>query len=828
MVRKHVKKFSSLRGMLLILAATASMHAEIFDSLDLLKEYAAKSPVSVPVDNNDYLNPDYVKYLESQAPTAIDKMLMTVGLKRRSIWRPERFIELLRRVTQKRKKDGLRGQFVQRQEVSQDDHFLVWSNLQGAYHSLVYALENLVERKIIDKNLKIIESKYFMVFSGNVIDRSVYSLETLTIVLRLLDANPNRVFYIKGDHESNGLWRDYDLRDQLESKVAVAMGINPPYKDGIVPFTDDLEALFDTLPKALYLGMKTVDAVQSIRIGHFTRDQYQLPNDELSYVLNNPDQTIFTVPLELPKERKNEMPVEVIGMTEGSSALIPNYNDQGLRLLPPDEGTTAWIILSAQTDSFEHLYKFFTDSYVDIAIGLPMKQSTITQHYQDSKNRTGFKTGRVYNIFCGQADEQYRAQPNMNVLPIGSTIDLKGQAAILGRQIQGGLSLAINKQNQQGIAAGQVVSLTMLNDDHLFAKMRRNIEELYKNYQIKILLGIEESMMARGYFDLIQQYDLLVLFPFTGMDSMRTAKHTNLVHYGPSYKQEADISTRYIIDTIAPNKIAILYEKEQIGQDALAGVRAVCKEKGFTALVEIPFTSTELNFKEQIALIRHEDPDTLGIFTSSAIGQEFMRQIGVQNLARRTLFALSSFGAQTFRQYYQGRGLRMITTNLVPSPFKSDLLIAQDFRKEAVDNNIIVSPQTFEAYITTSIFVEALRITKGAITPQSIKQTLEAMNNYAFKGLKLTFNKTTRELSNTIWLDLGDGKDWRPFTAQKYTISATEKVQSEMSDEQPAAVAKEVSMPKGTEPAKEQKKISAPKEVAPVKESEVNEDDASA
>jgi len=671
----------------------------------------------------------------------------------------------------------------------------------------VYALEHLVEQKIIDKNLKIIKDNYFMVFSGNVIDRSVYSLETLTVVLRLLDANPNRVFYIKGDHESDGKWLDYDLRDELESKVAVAMGMPPPYAEGKAPFTDDINALFDTLPMALFLGMKTVDVVESIRVGHFTRDQYQLSYDELSYILNNQDQTLFTLPIALSKERSDELPAEIIAMTEGSSDLIPNYNDQGLRLLPPDQGTTAWSILSAQTDSYERLYKFFTDSYVDITIALPMKQSTITQHYQDAKNRTGFKTGRVYNIFCGQADEQYRAQPNMNVLPIGSSLDLRNEATILGRPIQDGLSLAINKQNQQGIAIGQVVSLTILNDNHLFSKMRRNVEELYKNYQIKILMGVEESMMARSCFDLVQQYEMLVLFPFTSIDSMRTPKYTQIIHYGPSYTQEADISTRYIIDTIAPNKIAILYEKEQIGEDALAGVRAVCKEKGFTELVEIPFTSKQLDFKEQIERIRHEDPDTLGIFTSSSIGQEFIRQIGVQNLARRTLYALSSFGAQTFRQYYQGRGLRMITTNLVPNPFKSDLPIAQDFRKEAADNNIAVSPQTFEAYITGSIFVEALRITKGTITPQALKQTLESMHNYELKGLKLSFNKATRELSNTIWLDLGDGRDWRPFTAKKYAISSAEKVQSEkatMNDEQKTSAKKEVPTPKVARPVEVQ------------------------
>lgn len=773
-----MKKNSSLRSILVALFATISMRAEIFESLDVLKEYAKNNPTVVPIDNQDYLNPDYNGYLEAQVPTTIDKILMAVRLKRRSSWKPEEFIELLRRVTQKRKKDGMRGKFLQRQEVSQDDHFLVWGNLQGAFHSFVSALEHLVDQKIIDKNLKIIAPKYFMVFSGNVIDRSVYSLETLTIVLRLLDANPNRVFYIKGDHESGGMWLDFDLHNELQFKVAVPMGMLPPYKENI-PFTDDLEALFETLPMALYLGMKTVDIAQGIRIGHFTREQYQLSYDEMAYILNNPDHTLFTFPLQAPKDRKDEKQAEVIAMTEGSSDLIPNYNDQGLRLLPPDQGTTAWSILSAQNDCFEKLYKFYTDSYVDITISLPMKQSTITQVYQDARNRTGFKSGRTYNIFCGQASEQYRAQPKMNVITVGSTVDLKGEATILGRQIRDGLSLATNKQNQQGIAAGQIISLTILDDKHLFSQMRRNIEILGKNYQAKMLLGVEESMLVRAYFDLIQLYNITVFFPFTGVASTRDAKHTNIIHYGPSYKDEADISTRYIIDTIAPSKIAILYDQEQIGVDALAGVRKVCKEKGFTALVEIPFTSKELNFKKQIERIQHEDPDTLGIFTSAPVGQEFIRQIGVDNLSRRTLYAVSSFGAQTFRQYYQGRGLRMITTNLVPSPFNSETLIAQDFRKEAAANNVVISPQTFEAYIYGSVFVEALRNTKGEVTADAIKRTLESMKDYEFKGLKLSFDKETRQISDGVWLDLGDGGEWRHFKAKKYSISSAERILSE-------------------------------------------------
>ena len=815
MVRKYVKKFSRVQSILFLIVSTVSIHAEIFETLDVLKKHIKNLPLEVPIDNQDYLNPIYTSYLQAQEPTFIDKMLTAVGLKRKSSWKASGFLDLIRRVTKQRQKGDMRGNFIQRQEVSQDDHFLIWGSLHGAYHSLVVTLEHLVEQKIIDNNLKIIAPKYFMVFSGNVVDRSVYSLETLAIVLRLMEANPTRVFYTKGNHEYKGEWQNHDLREELESKVAVLMGKYPPYKGDIVPFTDDMDAFFDTLPIALFLGMKTVDSANLIRIGHFTRDFFHLSHDETLYV-GNTDQTIVPIPISLPQKRENEKPAEIIAITEGSSDVIPNYSDQGLRLLPPDTGMTAWSILSAQNYSFEKLYKFFNDSYVDITIALPLKKSTITQHYQDARNRTGFKTGRVYNMFSGQADEQYRAQPKIDILKIGATLGLQGSTAMLSQQVRLGMSLAINKQNQQGISAGTIVSMVMLNDDALFAKMRRNIENLYKNYGARILLGVEENAMSHAYYDLIKKYNLLVLFPFVTMKAMRTAQHTSIIHYGPSFTEEAEISTRYILDTITPDKIMIFYEKNSIGENGIEGVRAACKSKGFKALVEVPFDSGELNFKGYVNKIQKEKPNIIGLFTSSSTGQEFIRQIGAQTLGKSIIYGLSSFGSESFRQYYQERGLRVITTNLIPDPFKSELSIAQDYRKDAADNNLKGSPQMFEAYVIASIFVEALRITKGAITADAIKQTLESMNNHDFKGLKLTFNKKTRELSDAIWLDVGDGSVWQQFTARKYELPTAKKAENGQAKDKNGQKKSTVES-KAQEPVPQEKPVPEPiqKEVIP-------------
>jgi ABC-type branched-subunit amino acid transport system substrate-binding protein len=776
MVRNSVKKLQILRTAFFLILCAASMHADtLFNTIDELRAYANSHPTSVPISNQDYLNPDYTKFFESFVPDAWDKMLMTLRLKSRSLWQPKPFIELLKRLTESRKKDGMHGEFLQRKEVSQDDHFLIWGNLQGAFHSLVYTLEHLIEQKILDKNLKIIAPKYFMVFSGNVVNRSPYSLETLTVVLRLMEENPGRVFYIKGNQEMNGFWQDYDMQDEWEAKVAQTQGFFPPYPESVVPFVSDVNAFFDTLPVVLYLGMRTVDSSDGIRIGHFGRNIFRIESNEVTYALNAIDQTVIPLPIKITPQ-DDVKPATLVAMTEGSCDLIPNYNSEGLRLLPPDEGITAWSVLSAATECFEKLYQFMTDSYVDITIALPMKKSSITQYYQDIKNRSGFKTGRVYNMYSGQSDEQFRAQSKVDLLCVGATIDLEAEAAILGVQIRNGMSLAINKQNTQGIVPGLFMSLAILNDRHRFVKIRSNIETLLDQYQTTMLLGIEANVMARDYFDLVTKNNLLVLFPFTAVTKFHSAEYPNIIHFGPSYTEEAYIATKYILDKIAPDNIAIFYEKGQMGEDAFIGAKEAFKEKGFTKFIEIPFKSNLLDFKEQLATIQHENPEAIALFSSSAIGQEFIRQVGVQNLSQRTLYGLSSFGAETFRRYYKGRGLQIITANLVPDPFTSDLPIVQEFKKEAAANNISVSPQCLEAYINASIFVEAVRLIKGPINNESIKRSLESMKNYDFKGLKLTFNPATRELSNMVWLDLGDGSPWKPFTVRNNQAAVDAKV----------------------------------------------------
>ena len=54
-----------------------------------------------------------------------------------------------------------------------------------------------------------------LIFTGDVIDRSTHILETLSLVMLIMERNINRVFYIRGNNESNNLWHNNGLKREL-------------------------------------------------------------------------------------------------------------------------------------------------------------------------------------------------------------------------------------------------------------------------------------------------------------------------------------------------------------------------------------------------------------------------------------------------------------------------------------------------------------------------------------------------------------------------------------------------------------------------------------
>jgi hypothetical protein len=214
----NIKQVSNavLWGMCAVLIS-AVPRALAFDSLTQASEYANTHEEFPESDNSDLLAPDYTKYHKKFVPGFWGRFLNWSGIKKQ-IWSAPFFKSTLLDIVVTREHHKLDGKFVQKITPPAGSKILIWGDSHGAFHSLVRSLLFLKAEGVIDDTFKVISKDHYFVFNGNAINRSAYTLETLTLLMQLMRINPEKVFYIKGDHENNNKWLNYGLARELRTR----------------------------------------------------------------------------------------------------------------------------------------------------------------------------------------------------------------------------------------------------------------------------------------------------------------------------------------------------------------------------------------------------------------------------------------------------------------------------------------------------------------------------------------------------------------------------------------------------------------------------------
>ena len=230
-----------------------------FNILSDAKKFAEINPELVKMDNQDANNPDYSSFLKkkfSKSSYYLKKLS-----KNKFLWSPSFFKDILSLLIERRKAYGYSGNFIHKiSPVS--SYFFIWGSLHGAFHSLVRDLEYLEKKGFIDNEFRITSPNCYLVFNGNAVDGSPYIIETLTLIMCLIKANIDRVFYIKGKQEYQSYWKNYGLNRELKIKF------NENLND-LARLEDSIDKFFNTLPLAIYLdGINPYDGL--LRISFFS------------------------------------------------------------------------------------------------------------------------------------------------------------------------------------------------------------------------------------------------------------------------------------------------------------------------------------------------------------------------------------------------------------------------------------------------------------------------------------------------------------------------------------------------------------------------------
>jgi len=394
-MKKHVKLSLSF---LLLLTTTLTYckikTTNIFNTIDQLQSYAATNYEYPDIDNTNWLRPKYSSFYKNNIPSWTTKILRFLRIQKPALWTAHKFKNLLSHVTRQRENNSHMGRFVQRIHPKPGSKFIVWGHLFGAFHSFVRGLDYLQKNKIIDKRLKIISKDHFIVFNGNAINMSPYILETLTVILKLMEANPQQIIYIKGSHEDKEHWLNYGLKKELKIKAA-------QLSTEKIPLRNLINRFFNTLPLALYLTTNSEETLKAVRISFHDRNYEELNESTFTKLFentNNTSQKTFNLRQAKHSSKPNVDIDVVLKSVDNINFPVP---PKGLASVDPDKGATSFVLFSSPIKSHRAAYNFFFDAFSVIDIKREFDDWTITLFNQDVREKLGFTKQETYNLVSG-------------------------------------------------------------------------------------------------------------------------------------------------------------------------------------------------------------------------------------------------------------------------------------------------------------------------------------------------------------------------------------------------------------------------------------------
>lgn len=382
-----------------------------FDNLDAAISYAKATDETIKPDTDDTIRPQFNNYYQTLTPTwhknistKILWILIKLGLHNPPAWTPEFFQQQLNDISKLRETNGYKENFICKVTPTLQSKIVIFGNLQGAFHSFVRDLVKLKELGIIDASFKVTSPDHYIILMGDVVSRSPFSMETLSLAMRIMQANPDNMLYLKGNHETANYWQEHSLKKELQTRAAHLSSED-------IPLANEVNRFFNTLPLAIYISEPKETPQEFVRISDSGRGQNKLLTEYFfaKFLTAKTDKKITCLQLTETQSEQTGQPIDIKVIFKGEKKRETFQPHQGLRLLPSDLGSTAWTILSCPTPVYQKALKFVHDAFVILTPARRFDDWKITLYSRNVLENKEFSASTLY-LISGTAEGTRTAQ----------------------------------------------------------------------------------------------------------------------------------------------------------------------------------------------------------------------------------------------------------------------------------------------------------------------------------------------------------------------------------------------------------------------------------
>ncbi|HEY7578335.1 MAG TPA: ABC transporter substrate-binding protein [Acetobacteraceae bacterium] len=360
-------------------------------------------------------------------------------------------------------------------------------------------------------------------------------------------------------------------------------------------------------------------------------------------------------------------------------------------------------------------------------------------------------------------------------ITIGHTNPYSGPASAYG--VLGKLEQAyFNKMvNEQGGVAGHKIDFISYDDGYSPPRTVEQIRKLVEQDKVAFTfntLGTPSNSAIERYMN---QHKVPQLFVATGADKWGNYKEFPwTIGWQPSYRTEAQIYTKYMLQQKPDMKLAILYQNDDFGKDYPAGVKDVLGDKYDKMVKTATYEVTDPTVDTQITTLQASGADVLLVVATPKFAAQAIRK--VHDLNWKPMFFLTnvaiSVGA-VINPAGPENAIGIISAGYLKDPtdpaWKDDAGMKE--WRAFMDKYMPGADQTdggyIAAYAVSDTMLKVLKQCNGDFTRENIMKQATNLhdvdNPLLLPGIKINTSPTNYHPIQAMQLIKWDGKTWVRF-----------------------------------------------------------------
>lgn len=199
-------------------------------------------------------------------------------------------------------------------------------------------------------------------------------------------------------------------------------------------------------------------------------------------------------------------------------------------------------------------------------------------------------------------------------ITIGTFQALSGSVAPIGIAMSHGMQAYFNVINEQGGIYGRKINLIIRDDQFDPAKTVLVTKRLVEQDHVFAIVGGLGTPGCLAVMNYLENKGVPFVYQGSGSSKFAFPPKKYIFSVQPNYLNEGQIMVKFAVDDLKAEKIAVIYQDDDIGNEGLEGVKKGIDRFGGKLVTSVGFPLTETDFTSYILKLQQAKPDVVIIY----------------------------------------------------------------------------------------------------------------------------------------------------------------------------------------------------------------------